>query len=109
VKAAAVILDDAIAWRAATREPNSVALAAPSGLYRRVDVSTPGTLVTVSATAASPGARTPRPEETVVRIEAREGWTATVGEDQYGRMEIRLVKTASPEAEAHARAEGSGR
>jgi hypothetical protein len=91
------MLDDAVAWRAATRHPNDVELAAPIGLYRWVNVSTPGTLVTVSATAGSPGRS---PEESVIRIEAREGWTATIGEDKHGRMEIRLVKAPAPEAEA---------
>lgn len=94
-----VMIDDAVAWRAAASEPNSVALAAPFGLFRWVNVSTPGTLVTVSATAGSPGRR---PEESMVRIEAREGWTTTVGEDEHGRMEIRLVKAAAPEAEEEA-------
>jgi hypothetical protein len=92
------MLDDAVAWRDAVRQPNRVAVAAPFGLFRYVDVSTPGALVTVSATAGSPGALSPRPEETVVRIEAREGWTATVGTDERGRMEVRLVKTVTPAA-----------
>lgn len=94
------MLDDAVAWRAATREPNEVTLAAPFGLYRWVNVTTPSALVTVSATAGTPGAASPRAEESVVRIEAREGWTATVGEDERGRMVVRLVRAAPPEAEA---------
>lgn len=89
------MIDDAVAWREAATEPNRVALSAPFGLNRWVDVSTPGTLVTVSATSGSPGV-----EQTVIRIEAREGWTATVGEDKYGRMEIRIVRAPAPEAGA---------
>lgn len=89
------LLDDAVAWRAAAREPNRVALAPPFGLFRWVDVTTPGSVVTVSATAGSPG-----PEESVVRIEARDGWTATAGEDEHGRTVVRLVKAAAPEADA---------
>jgi hypothetical protein len=92
------LLDDAVAWRAAVCEPNSVALAAPFGLFRWVNVTTPGSLVTVSATAG--GFRAADPAESVVRIEARDGWTATVGEDEHGRMEVRIVKAAAPEAEA---------
>jgi len=49
----------------------------------------------VSATAGTPGHF--QTEQSVVRIEAREGWTATVGEDENGRMVVRLVKA---EAEA---------
>lgn len=90
------MLSDATAWRAAIRELNRVALAhAPYGLYRWVDVSTPESLVTVSTSAGSAA----RPQESVVRIEARDGWTATVGQDEHGRMEIRLVKAAAPEAQ----------
>jgi hypothetical protein len=36
----------------------------------------------------------------VVRIEAREGWTAAVSEDEHGRMVIRLVQAAATETEA---------
>jgi hypothetical protein len=91
------MIDDAVAWRQAATEPNSVALAAPFGLFRWVNVTTPGSLVTVSATAG--GFRADSPAETVIRIEAREGWTATVGEEN-GHMVVRLVKAAAPEAEA---------
>jgi hypothetical protein len=89
------MLDDAVAWRTAVREPNRVTLAAPFGLYRYVTVATPGSSVTVSATAGSPGA-----EESVVRIEAREGWTATVGEDKHGRMVVRLTREQPGESHA---------
>ena len=90
------LLDDAVAWREASREPNRVALSAPFGLFRWVNVSTPGSLVTVSATAG--GFRAADPAESVVRIEARDGWTATAGEDEHGRMEVRIAKAAAPEA-----------
>jgi hypothetical protein len=92
------MLGDAVAWRQAARYPDSVELAAPYGLFRYVTVSTPGVVATVSATAGGP--RPGSPAESVVRIEAREGWTATVGEDEHGRMEIRLVKAPAPEGEA---------
>jgi hypothetical protein len=82
------MLDDAIAWRQASAGVNEVRLAAPVGLFRYVTVSTPGVLATVSATAGSPGA-----EQSVIQINAREGWTATVGEEN-GRMVVRVVKEA---------------
>jgi hypothetical protein len=88
------MLDDAVAWRAAATYPNTVQLAAPHGLFRYVTVTTPGAVATVSATAG--GFRPGSPAESVIRIEAREGWTATVGEDKHGRMEIRLTKAAAP-------------
>lgn len=91
------MIDDAVAWRQAATEPNRVELAAPFGLFRWVDVSTPGALVTVSATAG--GFRPGSPAESVIRIEAREGWTATVGADEHGRMVVRLVKAAAPDGE----------
>jgi hypothetical protein len=92
------LLDQAVAWREAVRWPNSVELAAPHGLYNWVSVSTPGVLATVSATAG--GFRPDSPAESVVRIEAREGWTAAVSEDEHGRMVIRLVQAAATETEA---------
>jgi len=88
------MLSDAVAWRQAVRYPNSVELAPPYGLFRYVSVSTPGVLATVSATAG--GFRLDSPAESVIRIEAREGWTTSVSEDEHGRMVVRLVKT--PEA-----------
>jgi hypothetical protein len=95
------MLSDAVAWRAATRHPNDVELAAPIGLYRWVNVSTPGVLVTVSATAG--GFRPDSTAESVIRIEAREGWTATIGEDEHGRTVVRIVKAAAtPEANEEA-------
>lgn len=93
-----VLLARAVAWREATRWPNSVELAAPMGLFNWVSVSTPGVLATVSATGGSPGRE---PEQSVVRIEPREGWAAEVGSDEHGRIEVRITKTApgqSPEA-----------
>jgi len=101
------MLDDAVAWRAAAAYPNSVQLAAPYGLFRYVSVSTPGVLATVSATAG--GFRPGSPAESVVRIQAREGWTATVGEDQHGRMEIRIVKAPAPEAQQAAKEATDGK
>jgi hypothetical protein len=82
------MLDDAVAWRNAVREPNRVGLVAPFGLYRWVTVSTPGVLATVSATSGQPG-----PEESMIRVEAREGWNATVGEEE-GQIVVRLVKVS---------------
>lgn len=87
------LLDQAVAWREATRWPNSVELAAPYGLYNWVSVSAHGALVTTSATAGPPdGVR--------VSIEPREGWTAELTQEN-GRMEVRLVKApVVPPAEA---------
>jgi len=93
-----VLLDKAAAWREAVRWPNSVELAAPHGLFNCVSVSTPGVLVTVSASAG--GIPAGKPAESVIEIEAREGWTATVSEDEHGRTVIRLVQAAAPEGEA---------
>lgn len=87
-----VLLEQAAAWRAATRWPNTVELAAPMGLFNWVSVSTPGALATVSATGGYPA--TGEPEKSVVSIEPREGWTAEVGTDQHGRIEIRIVRSA---------------
>jgi hypothetical protein len=92
------LLDQAVAWREATRWPNSVELAAPYGIYNWVSVSTPGVLATVSATAGGPRYNAAdAPAESVVRIEPREGWTATVAHLEDGRIEIRLAKTAGPQ------------
>ena len=88
------LLDQAVAWRDATRWPNSVELSAPHGLYNWVTVSTPGTLVTVSATAG--GFRPDSPAESVIRIETREGWSAEVTQEN-GRIEVRRVKAPVPE------------
>jgi hypothetical protein len=84
------MLDDAVAWRTAVREPNHVEIAAPCGLFRWVTAVTPGVSVSVSATAGSPGAAD-RPEESRVRIEPREGWTAELAQEN-GCLEIRIVK-----------------
>lgn len=86
------MLDDAVAWRTAARYPNSVELTPPHGLFRYVTVTTPGTVTTVSATAG--GFRPDSPAESVIRIEAREGWTATAGEEN-GQMVVRIVKGAA--------------
>lgn len=85
-----VLLDRAVAWREATRWPNSVELAAPYGLFNWVTASTPGVLVTVSATAGTPGRDA---ENSRVSIEVREGWTAEVTE-QSGKIEVRIVRAA---------------
>lgn len=84
-----VLIDQAVKWRQANRWMNSVELSAPSGLFDWVSVSTPGVLATVSATAG--GIPAGKPAESVVRIEPREGWTAEVTTDEYGRIVIRLV------------------
>ena len=83
------LLDDAVAWREAACGPNQVELAAPFGLFRYVTVTTPGVMATVSATAG--GFRPGSPAESVIRIEACEGWTAAVGEDN-GQMVVRITK-----------------
>lgn len=90
-----VLLDQAVAWRAATRWPNSVELAAPHGLFDWVSVSTPGVLATVSASAGDVPAG--RPAESVVRLEVREGWTAETATDEHGRTVIRIVRAATGE------------
>lgn len=83
------MLDDAIAWRQASTGVNEVALATrPFGLFRYVTVTTPGAVTTVSATAG--GIRPDSPAQSVIRIEAREGWTAAVGEEN-GQMVIRIT------------------
>jgi hypothetical protein len=89
------MLDDAVAWRTAARNPNNVELAAPCGFFRYVTVTTPGAAVTVSATARAASGHG-SPGESVIRIGAREGWTAIPGEEN-GQMVIRLVKD-SPDA-----------
>ena len=86
------MLDDAVAWRRATRRPNDVELAAPIGIFRFVTVTTPGTAVTTSASAGLIGTFK---EETIVRIQPREGWTAEVTQKD-GKIEIQIVKAASP-------------
>jgi len=93
-----VLLGQAVAWREATRWPNSVELAAPYGLFNWVSVSTHGTLVTVSATAG--GFRPDSPAESVIKIEIREGWTATLGDDEHGRTVVRIVKAQEAGAAA---------
>lgn len=88
------LLEDAVAWRAATREPNRVELAPDSsGLYRYVNVATPGALTTVAAAAGEQRDR--HPAETVIQIEAREGWTVAVTTDERGRKIIRVRKAES--------------
>lgn len=99
------MLDDAVAWRTAVREPNRVELAGgPYGLFQYVNVTTPAVLATVSTSQGGigmpvNGVAQQRPAESVVRIEVREGWSAEVThEDNHGvrQMVIRLVK--APEA-----------
>lgn len=103
------LLDQAVAWREATRWPNSVELADPIGIYNWVSVSTPGVLATVSATAGGPRYNAPpSPEESFVRIEPREGWTATVANLEDGRIEIRLVKATAPGTATAAGGTGNG-
>lgn len=85
-----VLLDQAVAWRAATRWPDSVDLTAPYDLFRCVTVSTPGVLATVSASAG--GIPAGKPPESVVRLEVREGWTAETATDDNGRIVIRIMK-----------------
>lgn len=93
------MISDAVAWRQAIRDINTVELAGgPYGLFQWVSVTTPGVLATVSASQGSVGPTVNgvvqvREAESVVRIEPREGWTATVAHLEDGRIEIRLVKT----------------
>ena len=102
----ATMIDDAIAWRRATRNVNSVELAGrPYGLFHYVSVSTPAVLATVSVSQGYVGPKVngvvqQRPAESVIRIEARDGWTAAVThEEQHGvkQMVIRLVKAPVPQ------------
>ena len=97
------MINDAVAWRTATRNPNSVELAGgPYGLNQWVNVTTPAVLATVSTSREWTGipvngvARVD-PAASVVRIEAREGWSATVThEENHGvkTMVIRFGKAA---------------
>jgi hypothetical protein len=89
-----VLLDRAVMWREAARDPNRVELAAPYGIWNWTDVTTTGVLVTVSSTAGAIGrplVGSPAMEESRIRIEPREGWNYAVTYDD-GRIEIRLVK-----------------
>jgi hypothetical protein len=91
------MIDDAVAWRTATRNPNSVELIGRSyGLFQYVTVTTPAVLAHVSTSQGGIGPRVngvvqTRPAESVVRIEPRDGWTAEVTTGQDGRITIRLV------------------
>jgi len=89
-----VLLDQAVTWRQAVRDPNTVWLSAPYGLYNWVTVSADAALVTVSATAGGPDA-----ENAVVRIEPREGWSAEIAE-RDGQIEIRFAREAVETAPA---------
>jgi hypothetical protein len=97
------LLDRSVAWRTATRYPNSVELVGgPYGLFQYVNVSTPAVLATVSTSQSGIGMPVngvvqERPGESVVRIETREGWSATVTEEEhYGirKMVIRYARVA---------------
>lgn len=97
------LLDQAVAWREATRWPDSVELIGRSyGLFQYVTVTTPAVLAHVSTSQGGTGPRVngvvqTRPAESVVRIEPREGWTAEVTTGQDGRITIRLVKATVPQ------------
>jgi hypothetical protein len=82
-----VLLEQAVMWREATREPNRVELPAQLGLWNWTDVSTGGATVTTTTSAGPPG-------ETHVRIQPREGWAAEVTTGENGLIEIRIVKAA---------------
>ena len=81
------LLERAVEWREAAREPNRVELAAPIGIWNWVDVSAGGATVTTT-TSAGP------PEETHVQIQPHEGWTAEVTTGENGLIEVRIVKAA---------------
>lgn len=91
------MISDAVAWRRATRSPNSVELVGgPYGLFQYVHVTTPGAVATVSASRGGMGERQ---GESEIRIEAREGWSiAVTHEDRHGvrQMVIRFAKIPPP-------------
>jgi hypothetical protein len=104
-----VLLDRAVMWREAARDPNRVELAAPYGIWNWADVSTTGVLVSVSATSGPIGiplVGSPGVEESRIRIEPRDGWSYAVTYDE-GRIEVRLVK-APPIAAEDAPATATG-
>lgn len=97
------MIADAVAWRTATRRPNSVELVGgPYGLNQWVSVSTPAVLAAVSTSrdwTGIPvnGVAREDPAESVVRIETREGWSAAVThEDNHGvrQIVIRFARVA---------------
>lgn len=92
------MIGDAVAWRRATRNPNSVELVGgPYGLFQYVSVTTPAALATVSTSRGGMGERL---GESVVKIEARKGWAAVVTEEEHHgvrQMVIRFVKADKPE------------
>jgi hypothetical protein len=101
----AQLIDDAVAWRRATRNPSAVELVGgPWGLNQWVDVATPHVIATVSTAQhylgpTVNGVPHERPAETSIRIAPQEGWTAVVGEEDTPwnagkkQMVIRFVKT----------------
>ena len=99
------MINDAVAWRTATRRPNSVELAGgPWGLNQWVDVSTPHVLATVStsqhyAGPAVNGVVRERPAETSVRIRPRDGWSAVAGEEEWCGERMLVIRFAKITAE----------
>ena len=97
------MIADAVAWRTATRSPNSVELVGgPYGLNQWVTVTTPAVVANVSTSRGYTyppvnGVAREDPADSVVRIETREGWSATVThEENHGvkQMVIRFARVA---------------
>jgi hypothetical protein len=102
------MIADAVAWRTATRSPNSVELVGgPYGLNQWVTVTTPAVVANVSTSQGWTGIPVngvahEDPADSVIRIETREGWSATVTEEEhYGvwQMVIRFARVAPPVTE----------
>jgi hypothetical protein len=97
------MIADAVAWRTATRSPSFVELVGgPCGLNQWVTVSTPAVVANVSTSRDYTypplnGVAREDPADSVVRIETREGWSATVAhEENHGvkQMVIRFARVA---------------
>jgi hypothetical protein len=95
------MIDDAVEWRTATRQPRRVELVGnPYGLNQWVDVSTPALLASVSTSRKyiGPivnGSPLEHPAKSEISIETRAGWVAVVtSEEQYGikKMVIRFTE-----------------
>jgi hypothetical protein len=101
------MISDAVAWRTATRSPNTVELVGgPYGLNQWVDVTTPAVLAIVSTAQARTGPivngiRREFPAESSIRVRVREGWSVAVThEDNHGVEEMVIRFVRSPEDEA---------
>jgi hypothetical protein len=102
------MIDDAVAWRTATRSPNRVELVGSSyGLNQWVDVSTPAVLATVSTSREYVyppinGVVRKDPADSVIRIETREGWSSVVTEEEHHgikKMVIRFARVTTGEGD----------